>query len=97
MSCGECLGFHARLQGENPRYAENAMYKLTVLRWLAPAVLVFCACASPRYLISTMDGTLIQTQGEPKLNKDTDMYEYRDLNGQDASVRHSDVKQILKQ
>lgn len=73
------------------------MHKLILLRWLAPLLLVLGACASPRYLISTVDGTMIQAKGEPKLNRNTDMYEYRDLNGQDASVRRTDVKQVLKQ
>jgi hypothetical protein len=61
------------------------------------ALVLVGGCATPLYMISTSDGTLIQAKGEPKLNKDTDMYEFRDLNGQDASIRHADVKQILKQ
>jgi hypothetical protein len=56
-----------------------------------------CACAASRYIISTNDGTMIQAQGEPKLNAATDMYEYHDLNGQNGAIRHADVKQILKQ
>jgi hypothetical protein len=61
------------------------------------AIALLCGCATPRYIISTNDGTMIQAKGEPKLNTATDMYEYRDLNGQDGAIRHADVKQILKQ
>ena len=61
------------------------------------AFALLCGCASPRYMISTNDGMMIQAQGEPKLNTATDMYEYRDLNGQGGAIRHADVKQILKQ
>jgi hypothetical protein len=60
------------------------------------ALLVLCGCAS-RYIISTTDGTMIQVDGEPKYNKNTDMYEYTDLAGNSASIKHADVKQILKQ
>jgi hypothetical protein len=34
---------------------------------------------------------------EAKLAAATDMYEYRDLSGQNGAIRHADVKQILKQ
>jgi Bacterial protein of unknown function (DUF903) len=54
------------------------------------------ACASPRYIISTTTGTLIQAKGEPKLNKSTAMYEYEDLDGHSASIRQADVAQIAK-
>jgi Bacterial protein of unknown function (DUF903) len=60
-------------------------------------VALLCGCASSRYIISTNEGAMIQAKGEPKFNTATDMYEYRDLNGQGGSIRHADVKQILKQ
>ncbi len=40
---------------------------------------------------------MIQTNGEPKLNKNTGMYEYEDLGGHDASIKQENVTQILKQ
>jgi hypothetical protein len=67
---------------------------------IAALALIFgllAGCASPRYIISTNDGTMIQTEGEPKLNKNTAMYEYTDQSGKQGSIRQSDVKQILKQ
>ncbi len=69
---------------------------------LGPAIAVavlgsLCACSTPRYVIGTKDGTLIQANGEPKLNKNTGMYEYEDLGGHDASIKQENVTQILKQ
>ncbi len=64
---------------------------------VAAAVLsLLSACSSPRYLISTTNGTLIQTKGEPQLNKKTDMYEYRDMDGNKGSIKHGDVTQIVE-
>jgi Bacterial protein of unknown function (DUF903) len=65
---------------------------------LALAILgSLCACSTPKYVIGTNDGTLIQANGEPKLNKNTGMYEYEDMSGHDASIKQDRVTQILKQ
>ena len=73
------------------------MSRLIRVLTIPAALLWLSGCAAPRYIISTTDGVMVQTQGEPKLNKATDMYEYRDLNGQNGAIRHADVKQILRQ
>jgi len=36
------------------------------------------------------------TNGKPKLNDKTAMYEYKDSEGRTASIKQSDVKQILE-
>jgi Bacterial protein of unknown function (DUF903) len=42
------------------------------------------------------NGTLIQTKGEPSLNKKTDMYEYRDMDGIKGAIKHSEFTQIVE-
>ena len=70
-----------------------------MVRFVALALLfgLLAGCASSHYIISTNNGTMIQTKGEPKFNKDTLMYEYEDLDGNSGSIKQADVKQILKQ
>ena len=39
------------------------------------------ACSSPEYIISTTDGTMIPSNGKPKLDEKTGMYTYKDAEG----------------
>jgi hypothetical protein len=71
------------------------MRALITVTIAASVLCLLSACAS-EYLITTTTGTLIQTNGKPKLNAKTAMYEYRDLNGNDSSIKQSDVTQIVE-
>ncbi len=72
------------------------MRNLKFLTTLAAVMLVVAACSTPRYIISTNDGTLIQSKGESRLNAKTGMYEYHDLDGRDAAIKQSEVKQVVR-
>jgi len=72
------------------------MIRTTALCTSVATLLLIAGCASSQYIISTSNGTLIQTSGQPKLNKSTGMYTYRDLNGNNGSIAASEVKQILE-
>ena len=39
---------------------------------------------------------MIQANGKPTLNSKTAMYEYKDSEGRSASIKQTDVKQILE-
>jgi len=54
------------------------------------------ACSSPEYIISTNDGTMIPTNGKPKLDEETGMYTYKDAEGRATSIKKDDVKQIMQ-
>jgi hypothetical protein len=60
------------------------------------AFLLLTGCAATQYIISTNDGTMIQANGQPKLNAKTGMYEYKDSEGRSASIKQDQVKQILE-
>jgi Bacterial protein of unknown function (DUF903) len=60
------------------------------------AVLLLAGCAATQYIISTNDGTMIQTSGKPKLDSKTGMYTYFDSEGRAASIKQDQVKQILE-
>jgi len=62
----------------------------------ALACLLLAGCSTTQYIISTNDGTMIQANGKPTLNTKTGMYEYRDSEGRDASIKQDQVKQILE-
>lgn len=71
------------------------------MRYLA-GVMVFAFVAvgmagcSSEYIISTTDGTMIATQGKPKLDEDSGMYSYEDAEGREASISKDKVKQIME-
>jgi len=54
------------------------------------------ACSSPEYIISTNDGTMIPTNGKPKLDEETGMYTYKDAEGRAVTIKKDDVKQIME-
>ena len=72
------------------------MRHLKILATVAATLLLVAACSTPRYIISTNDGTLIQSKGEPRLNAKTGMYEYHDADGRDAAIKQSEVKQVIR-
>lgn len=53
-------------------------------------------CASKEYIIGKTDGTMITTQGKPKLDEQTGMYTFRGADGKDTTIRKDDVKQIME-
>lgn len=54
------------------------------------------ACASPEYIISTTDGTMIPANGKPKLDEEAGMYTYKDSEGRAVTIKKDDVKQIME-
>lgn len=63
---------------------------------VAMAMGLVTACASAEYIISTTDGTMITTQGKPKLDQKTGMYTYEDAEGRKTSISKDKVKQIME-
>ena len=54
------------------------------------------ACSSPEYIISTTDGTMIPSNGKPKLDEKTGIYTYKDAEGRAVTIKKDDVKQIME-
>ena len=53
-------------------------------------------CASPEYIISTTDGTLMTTKGKPKFDEELGMYVFKDSEGREVRLQKDDVKQIME-
>ncbi len=66
------------------------------LALVAASMTFLAACSSPEYIISTTDGTMIPTNGKPKLDEETGMYSYKDAEGRSTSIKKDDVKQIMQ-
>jgi hypothetical protein len=60
------------------------------------SMMFLAACSSPEYIMSTNDGTMIPTNGKPKLDEKTGMYTYKDAEGRAVTIRKDDVKQIME-
>jgi hypothetical protein len=58
-------------------------------------VWLLTGCSS-EYIISTTDGTMITTQGKPKLDEDSGMYKYEDSEGRSGTIKKDEVKQIME-
>ncbi len=54
------------------------------------------ACAPTQYIIGTKDGSLIQANSKPRLNKEAGTYTYENADGKEGTVRAEDVSQILE-
>ncbi|MGL4752613.1 MAG: YgdI/YgdR family lipoprotein [Aeromonadaceae bacterium] len=64
------------------------------------SVVVLCfvglvACSS-EYIISTKDGRMLVTEGQPKLDDSTGMYIYDDADGRETMIKKDDVVQIME-
>ncbi|GAL09583.1 hypothetical protein JCM19233_560 [Vibrio astriarenae] len=46
--------------------------------------------------MSTNDGQIITSYGEPELNEETGMYEYEDVDGKEMSIAQEEVVQIIE-
>ncbi|MBK1700067.1 YgdI/YgdR family lipoprotein [Thiococcus pfennigii] len=66
------------------------MKKILVLMVCAVAL---SACGS-HYMVTTESGQEIKTQGKPKLDEDTGMYRYKDIDGHDVLIKQDEVMQI---
>lgn len=62
---------------------------------LVVCAFVLSACSSD-YIVSTKGGQMIKTQGKPKLDKDTGMYRYTDIDGNDVLIKQDEVVQIME-
>jgi uncharacterized protein YcfL len=60
------------------------------------AILLLAGCSTTQYIISTNDGTMIQANGKPTLNTKSGMYEYKDSEGREATIKQDQVKQIIE-
>ncbi|WP_394244881.1 YgdI/YgdR family lipoprotein [Vibrio astriarenae] len=58
--------------------------------------LFITACGTTQYLMSTNDGQIITSYGEPELNEETGMYEYEDVDGKEMSIAQEEVVQIIE-
>ena len=64
---------------------------------LAGATLaILAACASPQYIMSTTDGTMITANGKPKLDEKTGMYTYKDTEGRAHTIQKEKVTQVME-
>ena len=63
---------------------------------LATCCLLTLAGCSSEYIIATKDGQLITTEGKPKLNESTGMYNFEDKEGRDQQIQKDSVTQILE-
>jgi Bacterial protein of unknown function (DUF903) len=84
-----------RLDTERPAGIKRKLAISKMVRVVALALLfgLLADYASSHYIISTNSGTMIQTNGEPKFNKDTLMYEheYEELDGNNGSIKQADA------
>jgi hypothetical protein len=63
---------------------------------IVSAVFAWVSACSSEYILSTNDGTMITTDGKPRLDEKTGMYTYKDTEGRKGSIKKEDVKQILE-
>jgi uncharacterized lipoprotein YajG len=63
---------------------------------IAVSMAFLAACSSPEYIISTTDGTMIPSNGKPKLDEETGMYTYKDAEGRAVTIKKEDVKQVME-
>jgi Bacterial protein of unknown function (DUF903) len=84
-----------RLDTQRPAGIKRKLAISKMVRVVALALLfgLLADYASSHYIISTNSGTMIQTNGEPKFNKDTLMYEheYEELDGNNGSIKQADA------
>lgn len=69
------------------------MQKSILASICALGMLTLVGCASD-YIIATNDGRLIDSQDKPKLDDDTGMLMYKDEEGRENQIPHSDVREI---
>ncbi|MGP9435647.1 YgdI/YgdR family lipoprotein [Ewingella sp. AOP8-B2-18] len=61
----------------------------------ALVVVGLAGCASD-YVISTKDGSMILTDGKPKLDKSTGLLSYTDDQGNERQINNDNVSQVMK-
>jgi hypothetical protein len=60
------------------------------------AVALLAACGTTQYVIGTKTGQLIVADGAPELDRQTNMYRYRDSNGKAMTINAAEVTQIIE-
>ena len=63
---------------------------------LAACCLLTLVGCSSEYIIATRDGQLLISDGQPKLDKNTGMYQFEDTSGRDQQIQKDSVTQILE-
>ena len=60
------------------------------------AIALLAACGTTQYITGSRTGQLIVSNGEPELDKKTNMYRFRDADGKDMAINAADVTQIIQ-
>ncbi|HHX8508856.1 TPA: YgdI/YgdR family lipoprotein [Vibrio diabolicus] len=63
---------------------------------IVATALLLAACGSSQYLMSTNEGKIITSYGQPDLNEETGMYEYEDMDGKEMSISKDQIVQIIE-
>ena len=63
---------------------------------IVAAVALMAGCSATQYVIGTRSGQLIVAYGEPRLDKSTNMYTYRDADGKEMAIAATEVTQIIE-
>ncbi|RYJ18187.1 YgdI/YgdR family lipoprotein [Rahnella variigena] len=71
------------------------MKKTLMMTGAALLVFTLAGCASD-YVISTKDGSMILTDGKPKLDKSTGLLSYTDEQGNERQINNDNVSQVMK-
>ncbi|MDZ7653947.1 MAG: YgdI/YgdR family lipoprotein [Burkholderiaceae bacterium] len=69
---------------------------LSCVAAVAVAVALLTACSTTQYVIGTKTGQLLISHGEPRLDKATNTYRFRDAEGKEMAVNAADVTQIIE-
>ena len=65
------------------------------LIFAALCVFALAGCSS-EYIISTIDGQMLTSDGKPKLDKATGMIEFTDSEGRKQQIPQDSVKQMME-
>lgn len=65
--------------------------------WIIALLCMFglAGCAND-YIIATVDGQMLTSDGKPELDEDTGMLEFEDSEGRKQQIPQSQVKQIIE-
>lgn len=58
-------------------------------------VFAVSGCSSD-YVMATKDGRMILTEGKPKIDDDTGLVSYRDMQGNSVQINRNDISQIIE-
>jgi len=72
------------------------MKRLTSTISALAALALLAACGSTQYIMSTKEGRLLISDGQPTLDEKSGTYSDRDVDGKKATVPKADIVQILQ-